>query len=192
VSGLKNIVFCVVVVAMALSFALRKPTSTLVNVGDEAPEFTVTAPDGKTISVIKDETGRRIKLSDYRGSIVFLNFWFTTCRPCRAEMPDMEIVNRAFKGRKFKMIPISVDADFDDVKKFYEEFQLTSMPMYADPGKRIASRYNVYAFPETFIIDGNGLVLKHYIGGRAWSNAKHRTELEEWVKKQDMRQSASH
>ena len=59
------------------------------------------------------------------------------------------------------------------MKKFYQDYKLTTMPMYLDPGKQIASRYNVYKFPETYIIDGNGIVLKHYIGERVWSNATY-------------------
>ncbi|HET9942344.1 MAG TPA: TlpA disulfide reductase family protein [Terriglobia bacterium] len=173
-SRLKPILFFTIVAAVALFFVLRKPVSKQVNVGDPAPEFS-----------IKDETGKEIKLSDYRGSMVFLNFWYTTCIPCVKEMPDMELVNRVFKDRKFKMIPISVDTNFEDVKKFYQEHKLTTMPMYLDPGKQIASLYNVYKFPETYLIDGNGTVLKHYFGERVWSNATHMAEIEEYVRKQE-------
>jgi peroxiredoxin len=178
-SRLKPILFFAIVGVAALFFVLRKPASQLINVGDPAPEFS-----------IKDETGKELKLSDYRGNVVFLNFWFTTCEPCRQEMPDMELVNRVFKDRKFKMIPVSVDTNFDDVKKFYQDFKLTTMPMYLDPGKQISSRYNVYMFPETYIIDGNGIVLKHYVSGKSWSNPSYMSTLEEFVKKQEA-QSAS-
>jgi peroxiredoxin len=123
--------------------------------------------------------------------VVFLNFWYTTCEPCRQEMPDMERINLAFKDRKFKMIPISVDTNLDDVKKFYADFKLTTMPTYLDPGKQIASRYNVYKFPETYVIDGNGIVLKHYIGGKTWSKPPYMNDLEEWVKEQEEPQSAA-
>jgi len=177
---LKPILFFALVAAAALFFVLRKPASAVINVGDPAPEF-----------AIKDETGKELKLSDYRGQVVFLNFWYTTCEPCRQEMPDMELVNRVFKERKFKMIPVSVDTNFDDVKKFYGDFKLITMPMYLDPGKQIANRYNVYKFPETYIIDGNGIVLKHYIGGKSWSNSSYMSTLEEFVKKQEAPQSAS-
>ena len=179
-SRLKPILFFAVVLAAALFFVLRKPASREINVGDQAPEF-----------AIKDETGKELKLSDYRGNVVFLNFWYTTCPPCVREMPDMELVTRVFKDRKFKMVPISTDTNFDDVKKFYETHKLTSMPMYLDPGKNIANRYNVYKFPETYIIDGNGIVLKHYIGEKAWSNSTYMSLIEEFVKKQEAPASAS-
>jgi peroxiredoxin len=176
---LKPILFFIVVAAAALFFVLRKPDSKIVNIGDMAPDFT-----------IKDETGKEHKLSDYRGSVVFLNFWYTTCPPCRKEMPDMDFVTRTFKDRKFKMMPISVDTNFEDVKKFYQESKL-DMPMFLDPGKRIASRYNVYKFPETYVIDGNGIVVKHYISERVWSNATYISMIEDLIKKQETPQSAA-
>ena len=173
-SRLKPVLFFIVVGAAALFFVLRKPVSPEINVGDPAPEF-----------AIKDETGKELKLSDLRGNVVFLNFWYTTCLPCVKEMPDMELVNRVFKDRKFKMVPISVDTNFDDVKKFYQDHKLTTMPMYLDPGKQVANRYNVYKFPETYIIDGNGIVLKHYIGEKVWSNATYMNVIEDYVSKQE-------
>ena len=72
-SRLKPIVFFIAVAAAALFFVLRKPASAEINVGDPAPEF-----------AIKDETGKELKLSDLRGNVVFLNFWYTTCAPCAA------------------------------------------------------------------------------------------------------------
>ena len=106
-SRLKPIVFFFIVAAVALLFVLRKPVTKIVNVGDLAPEFTATDMNGNEMFVVKDENGKELKLSDYRGNVVFLNFWYTTCPPCIQEMPDMEIVNRVFKDRKFKMMPIS-------------------------------------------------------------------------------------
>jgi peroxiredoxin len=190
-SRLKPVVFFVLVGIAAALLVLRKPSSEVVNVGDAAPEFTITGEHGEDLFVVKDENGKELKLSDYRGNVVFLNFWYTTCVPCRLEMPDMEVMNKAFKDRKFKMIPVSTDTNFEDVKQFYKDFKLTTMPMYLDPGKQIATRYNVYKFPETYVIDGNGVVLKHYIGGKQWASPKYMAEIEEWIKKTETPTSAS-
>src|SRR5688572_19960322 len=145
---LKPIAFFIIVAAAALFFVLRKPVSKVVNVGDLAPDFSV-----------KDETGKEHKLSDYRGNVVFLNFWYTTCEPCIKEMPDMEVVSQKFKDRKFKMLPVSVDTSCDDEKKCYGEYNLI-MPMFMDPKKQVAESYNIYKFPDAYVIDGNGVVLK--------------------------------
>ncbi len=57
--------------------------------------------------------------------------------------------------------------------------------MYLDPGKQVANRYNVFKFPETYIIDGNGIVLKHYMGEKAWSSATYMNLIEENIRKHE-------
>ena len=183
---LKPILFFALVIAIAAILVLRPSASKVVNIGDQAPEFEINGD-----FIIKDEAGKFLKLADLRGNVVFLNFWYTTCPPCVREMPDMELVTRVFKDRKFKMIPVSVDTNFEDVKAFYQKHKLDSLPMFLDPGKRIATRYNVYKFPETYIIDGNGVVLKHYIGENVWSKPSFLGLMEEYVKKEEMPQTSS-
>ena len=77
--------------AVAYIFLSAAGTQPLVRQGSTAPEFTLT-----------DLDGRRVSLSDFHGSVVLLNFWRTDCVPCAAEMPDMEILQQKFKGRKFR------------------------------------------------------------------------------------------
>jgi peroxiredoxin len=175
----KPVLFFAIVAALALFLVYHKPSSKIVNVGDPAPDF-----------AIKDEAGKELKLSDLRGNVVFLNFWGTTCEPCRLEMPDMELMNQTFKDRKFKMVAISYDTEWDNVKKFYEEHKLT-LPTYIDPGRRISARYNVYKFPETYLIDGNGTVLKHTIGMARWADPKILSSIDSMIKKEETPGSAS-
>ena len=156
-SHLKPVLFFAAVALIAVFIMTRKPVDKVVNVGDVAPEF-----------VAKDESGQELKLSDLKGNVIFLNFWGTWCLPCRAEMPDMEVLHNRYKDRKFKMVAIAVDTNWGDVKKFYSEYNLT-LPSYLDPGRQVADRYNVSIFPETYVIDGRGIVLKHYISQQPWA-----------------------
>ena len=70
-----------------------------------------------------------------------------------------------FKGRKFQMMPVSLDIDTDDVARFYEEHNLT-MPAYLDPGQNVSARYNIVGTPETFLIDPEGKVAQYYVGAQ--------------------------
>ena len=72
-----------------------------------------------------------------------------------SEMPDMETVSRVFKGKKFQMMPVSLDIDSNAVSRFYRENNLT-MPAYLDPDMNVASLYGVLGTPEIFIIDSEG------------------------------------
>lgn len=178
-SRIKPILFFAVVILLSAFLVLRQPSSDSVNVGDVAPDFS-----------IKDPSGQEIKLSDYRGNLVFLNFWYTDCVPCVTEMPDMEKIYEGFKDRKFKMMAVSIDIEWEKVEKFYQDKNL-SLPAFHDPGRKVASRYNVYKFPETYLIDGNGIVLKHYIGAERWTRPQVLSTLEEYVKTQEAPARAS-
>lgn len=164
--SLKPLVFITcVTLAVAYIFYSGAGTHPLVRKGSKAPDFTLRTLDGRSVS-----------LSDFRGSVVFLNFWRTDCAPCAAEMPDMEVVQRAFKGRKFQMMPVSLDVDAEDVVAFYRDRVLT-MPAYLDPGQTVSDRYDVAATPETFLIGPDGMIVKYYVGQQAWASPNMLAQL---------------
>jgi peroxiredoxin len=180
---IKPVVFFLIVGAIAGYFVYYQATHTgaprTINIGDIAPDFTVS-----------DSQGKEIKLSALRGNLVFLNFWATWCPPCVHEMPEMELMNRAFKDRKFQMVAVSVDEDWGKVSDFYKEHNL-SLPAYLDAGQNVSARYNVFKFPETFVIDRNGYVLKHYIGEQRWASPQLLASFDSLIKEQETAQSAS-
>jgi len=155
--------------AVAYIFLSAAGSHPLVRQGSTAPEFTLT-----------DLDGREASLSDFRGNVVFLNFWRTDCLPCAAEMPDMEILQKKFKGRKFQMMPVSLDVDAGDVASFYEEHNLT-MPAYLDPGANVASRYATTGVPETFLIDTDGTITRYYFGKQPWASSTMLAQLDQMI-----------
>jgi peroxiredoxin len=179
---IKPIIFFVIVgIAAFLAYRVgtRVNSSGGISIGELAPDFTVGNKDGA-----------EVKLSDLRGNLVFLNFWATWCPPCVSEMPEMELMNRAFKDRKFQMVAISVDSDWNAVEKFYKDHNLT-LPAYLDAGQKISSKYNVFKYPETFVIDRNGHVLKHYIGEQRWAGTQLMASFDALIKQQEMGERAS-
>jgi peroxiredoxin len=172
-SRLKPILFFVLVAALAAFIVTRRPAAKSLNVGDPAPDF-----------VTRDESGKEVRLSDLRGNVVFLNFWGTWCLPCRAEMPDMEKVNNRFKDRNFKMMAVATDTDWEAVKKFYAEHNLT-LPAYLDPGRQVSEKYYVSKYPETYLIDGRGVVVKHYINLQPWTSPNMIEYFEELIEKEE-------
>lgn len=150
---LKAIIFFVVVGCVAGYFVYRQASHTgdpgVINIGQKAPDFS-----------IKDESGRLVKLSDFRGKVVFVNFWGTWCPSCVDEMPEIQRLYQQFKGRKFEMLEVSIDNDWPEIHQFYKDHHL-DLPTYLDPGHQIAGLYKVFKFPETFLIDGNGNVIRH-------------------------------
>jgi peroxiredoxin len=127
--------------------------------GYEAADFT-----------LPDLGGTAVRLSEFRGKVVFLNLWATWCPPCRMEMPSMEALYRHFKRRDFVMLAIAEDeGGAAAVAPFVREVGIT-FPVLLDPEATVAPRYGATGYPETFIIDRNGQVVNHVIGPAEWNS----------------------
>jgi peroxiredoxin len=148
------IAFVVVLGAViALQVAQRGPRT-----GYAAVDFT-----------LPDLAGAPQKLSDLRGKIVFLNLWATWCPPCRAEMPSMQALYERLKDRDFAMVAVAEDTDAAAVASFVKELGLT-FPVLLDTENHLPARLGVTGFPETFVIDRDGQVIKHVIGPDEWTD----------------------
>ena len=113
-------------------------------------------------------SGDYVRLSNFRGKVVFLNIWATWCPPCREEMPSMESLYRKLKGRDFEMLAVSIDGEGGKaVRPFAAKYGLT-FPVLLDPDNKTSKLYGLTGVPETFIIDKNGMVIKKVIGAQNW------------------------
>ncbi len=119
---------------------------------------------------LPDLDGREVSLKDYRGKVVFLNFWATWCKPCEDEMPSMQSLYNALKDKPFEILAVSVDSEGPEVvRKFVERYNLT-FPVLHDRRGRVKEEYKTTGVPETFIIDQNGVIAEKIWGPRDWSN----------------------
>jgi thiol-disulfide isomerase/thioredoxin len=120
-----------------------------------APDFSLTAVDG-----------RRWTLSELRGRPVIVNLWASWCPPCRAEMPAIQQVYEANRGRGLAVL--AVNTTFQDsankASAFVEEFGLT-FPVLLDVDGSVSRRYQLRALPTTFFIDRQGMIQTVAIGG---------------------------
>jgi len=137
----------------------RPPTepTQVVTVGKPAPDFRLSDPGGREIS-----------LSQFRGKVVFLNFWASWCPPCRAEMPSMERLNEVYGSKNFAMVAVNTENDPGAVRRFLEK-NPHSFTVLLDVDGRVHQTYRVFKFPETFLLDREGRIVEHYIGARDWS-----------------------
>jgi cytochrome c biogenesis protein CcmG, thiol:disulfide interchange protein DsbE len=128
-------------------------------VGKPAPDFSLT-----------DLNDKQYRLSDFRGKVVFLNFWATWCKPCREEMPSMEILNKNFEKDGLVMLAVSIDrvTTTKDISPFVKGLNLT-FPILVDSWGRTDKPYKRMGVPETFIIDQQGIIQEIVIGPRDWT-----------------------
>jgi len=114
--------------------------------------------------MLKDSDGRMVKLADYRGRVVLLNFWATNCGPCKIEIPWFVEFERKFKDRGFAVLGVSLDDEgWDIVKPFLSRFQVNYRVLLGD--EKVAAAYGgVDALPTTFLIDRAGRIGTMHVG----------------------------
>ena len=116
---------------------------------------------------LQDPTGRPISLSEFRGKIVFINFWTTWCLACVIEMPSMEKLHQTFKDRDFVMVAINLQESASRVKQFYKEYKLTFTTLLDTTGD-VGAGLGIRSIPTTFILDKNGRIIGKALGPREW------------------------
>ena len=121
--------------------------------------------------------GELKSLNDYRGKLVFLNFWATWCPPCRDEMPSMEALYQRFKERGLEIIAVNIGESQSEVLAFMQEYGL-SFPTLLDEDGKVAGDYGIMSIPTSFFIDQEGNVILRKVGSIDWDTAKVRAALE--------------
>jgi peroxiredoxin len=165
---LKIFLILVFVVAVAFVFYLKKEREGT-QLGDKAPDFKLPSQSGM------------VSLSQYRGSVVLLNFWASWCPPCRAEMPSLEALQKKMTGKKFQLLAVSVDEEgWGAVNRFLQYVPLTMTILLDSPGD-VAALYGTYQLPASFLIDKKGDIVKEYLGPRDWTSDEIVEEIQKQV-----------
>ncbi len=126
-------------------------------VGQAAPDF-----------ALRDMQGREVKLSQFKGQVVLLNFWASWCPPCREEMPSMETLYRDKREKGLVILAVNVEENGRQAVSEFLRRTPYSFPILLDDQNIAQRSYGVFRFPESFIIDRNGMVVEKIIGGRDW------------------------
>lgn len=122
--------------------------------------------------VLKDINGKEVRLSDFRGKVVLLNFWATWCDVCINEMDSLNKAYQNMKEKGFVVVAISIDRSEKVVKEFARHKGL-NFPVLMDPEKEVYfDKYAIFGLPTSFLIDKKGYIRERYIGEKDWlSNA---------------------
>ena len=123
-------------------------------VGSQAPDFTV------------QDTDRKVSLHDYRGKIVVLNFWSAHCAPCIAEMPSLVQLQKRM-GDKITVVGVAVDTENDEYHAFLRKHGIDFLTVL-DSAKSSYNLYGATGYPETTIIDRNGMVRRKFVVAMDW------------------------
>jgi len=120
---------------------------------------------------LSNTAGRYVRLDDFRGKIVFLNFWTTWCPSCRTEMPSMERLHRKLSGKNFAMVTVNIKESASQVKNFFEKYKLTFTALLDTTGE-VSAGFGIRGIPTTFILDKSGTIIGSITGPQEWDSRK--------------------
>jgi peroxiredoxin len=135
----------------------------------EKPNEPSSAPD----FTLEDLSGRSVSLEDFKGKVVFLNFWATWCPPCVLEMPSMEKLHNEFAKEGLVMLALNFRENRDQVKAFVKEHKL-SFTVLMDPEGTVFELYQVWGLPVTTIINRRHEIVGRAMGIREWYSKESR------------------
>ncbi len=130
--------------------------STPPGINGQAPDFTIR------------DTDKTVSLDQFRGKPVVLNFWATWCPPCIEEIPSMMRL-QTIMGSKVQILGISTDVDDAAYHRFIADKKINFLTV-RDGDQRVNTMYGTYKFPETYILDGKGVIRRKFIGGATWDS----------------------
>jgi peroxiredoxin len=127
------------------------------HVGSAAKEFTVRDSD------------HQVSLNQFRGQVVVLNFWATWCPPCTQELPSMMDMQNQLRSRGVVVLGVSIDVDDDAYHRFLKQRSVNFVTV-RDPEQKVAGMYGTSGWPESYIIDRQGVLRRKVVGPINWES----------------------
>jgi len=126
-------------------------------IGSAAPDFVVQDGD------------KKVALHDFKGQVVVVNFWATWCAPCIQEMPSLIEMADRVKPKGVTVLGVSIDVDEAAYKKFLQQHGVTFITV-RDPEQKSSALYGTTGWPETFIVDRQGVLRRKFVGPVDWTD----------------------
>jgi cytochrome c biogenesis protein CcmG, thiol:disulfide interchange protein DsbE len=129
------------------------------HVGSAAKEFSV------------QDSDRKLNLDQFRGQVVVLNFWATWCPPCVEELPSLMNLQDRMRERGVTVLGVSIDVDGDAYHRFLKLHNINFLTV-RDPEQKVAGMYGTTGWPETYIIDRQGVLRRKFVGPVDWNSSE--------------------
>ncbi|MFZ0807584.1 MAG: TlpA disulfide reductase family protein [Candidatus Sulfotelmatobacter sp.] len=128
-------------------------------IGTAAPNFSL------------QDSDRKVTLAQFRGQVLLVNFWATWCPPCQAELPSLISLQERTRAKGVTVLGISIDVDADAYHRFLKERNVNFLTV-RDPEQKIADMYGTSGWPETYIVDRDGVLRRKIVGPIDWNSVE--------------------
>ena len=146
-----------------VGYAVYQPPEHVVIAGEQAPPFTITSENGRTVA-----------LPGFGGKLLVLNFWASWCPPCVEETPSLSKFAQDYAGRGVVVMAISVDSNEQAYRRFLQRYK----PQFLTArDAQIHRAYGTFVYPESYLIDANGKVVYKIAEGADWGSANLRSYI---------------
>ncbi len=132
-----------------------------VKLSEPAPDFTL-----KTLN------GPNLRLEEYRGQVLLINFWASWCGPCRQEMPILDRLHQRYEDTGFAVWGVNVEGETAPAQKIVDKTNVT-FPVLIDEGQAVSEMYDLEAMPSTVVVDRDGVVRYVHRGYKPGDEAKY-------------------
>ena len=150
---MKRILFLVLVLTLTSCYSGSRPPK----IGAIAPDFTV------------QDSAHSVTLSQFRGKVVVLNFWASWCAPCIQETPALVAMQERMRSKDVVILGVSIDEDEAAYNRFLKQYGINFVTV-REPNQNTARVYGPTGWPETYILDRNGVVRRKFIGPVEWTS----------------------
>ncbi len=134
------------------------------------------------LEAFTDLAGNRVRLADFGGRMVLLNFWATWCAPCVREMPSLDRRQAVLGDRALRVVAVSIDrGGVGVIRRFAKRLGLAHLGLYHDPEGALFRAFGVTGLPASFLIDRNGAILGAYAGPAEWDGPEARALIEYYL-----------
>ena len=130
---------------------------------------------------LKSASGENIRLSEYRGQVVLINFWASWCGPCRQEFPHLDALHQKYEALGFTVFGVNVEQDRDTADKVLRDIPVT-FPILFDEQNQVSELYDVTAMPMTVLVDRNGEIRFMHKGYKPGYEAQYEQQIRALVK----------
>lgn len=149
---------------------LHAPPAAALEPGQKAPHFAARSLGGE----------KNLSLRDYRGKVVYLDFWASWCGPCLTSLPLLEKLRKEFSPGEFQILAVNVDRDVEKAKEFLGRHPI-GYPSATDPEGRLPETFELETMPTSFLIDRSGVIRYIHRGFRAGDIDSIRDEIRKLV-----------